>query len=512
MEKDEQVQLETVDQPTPKSNDHDPAATYDDTPRWEIAKKNPLALFSCFYMLYTCIMYGYDGLASGVVLSLNQFREDYGYYYEGLWIIPAQWQVAFTAGSLVGMLIGGFSTGILSRYFQHRACIGLAYILTITGVFLQYYSLGSLPMLFGGKILTGIPLGVFLTIAPVYCSEVAPPKLRGMMIAAVNWSQVVGQLLAYGVMENTQLLTTNMSYRTMFAVQWGFAAVGIIGLPFVPESPYQLLARSKVEAARNSIKRLYPSIDADTKLHEIENVIEQNQLAQKGSYKECFNKKNRLRTLIAMSVLFFQANSGVAWVLGYMAYFLELAGMDYNTLFKVSLGSLGLMLAGNMAGWVLLEKLGRRGVILYGMITCTACLLLIAVLTLFSYKGPVIIYVQAFFMALWGFAYQGSIGGAGYTLVAETPTASLRAPTQALCTMTNGVFNGLWSLVLPFLFNPDKANLGGKVAFLFFGMSIPACIVIYYFYPETKGRSYAEIDELFERGIDPRHFAKTRLD
>lgn len=60
-----------------------------------------------------------------------------------------------------------------------------AYILTTGGVFLQWYSPGHLPMLFGGKLLTGIPLGIFLTTAPTYCSEVAP-ALRGAMIAAVN--------------------------------------------------------------------------------------------------------------------------------------------------------------------------------------------------------------------------------------------------------------------------------------------------------------------------------------
>ena len=91
----------------------------------------------------------------------------------------------------------------------------LAYILTIIGVFLQWFSSnGNLPMFFGGKILTGIPLGVFVTIAPTYCSEIAPFALRGAVTSAVNWSIVLGQCLAYVVMRQTQHLTGANAYRS----------------------------------------------------------------------------------------------------------------------------------------------------------------------------------------------------------------------------------------------------------------------------------------------------------
>ena len=64
---------------------------------------------------------------------------------------------------------------------------------------------------------------------------------------------------------------------------------------------------------------------------------------------------------------------------------------------------------------------------------------------------------------------------------------------------------------LAYIVNPDEANLGGKVAFLFFGLLIFADVFVFFYYPETKGRSFEEIDELFARGIKPRHFGKTRL-
>lgn len=302
---------------------------------------------------------------------------------------------------------------------------------------------------------------MFLTCAPVYCSEVAPPSLRGAVVGAVNWGQVLGQMLGYCVMRETQLLTTNMSYRIMYAVQWGFAAVGFGLIFFCPESPIRLVTRQKTDAARKSIARLYPGIDAEAKLHEIQALLagDVDAEAKAGTLRDCFNAANRLRTVTALSVYFIQACSGVAWVLGYMGYFLQLAGLEGQIVFDITVAIAGLMAIGNMVGWVLIEKAGRRTTIFWGLLTCTTTLLLIGVLTQFTAKGSSVIYAQAAFMAMWGFAYQASIGAAGYSIVAELPTSALRGPTQAMCTMTNGLSNGSWAIVLPFMINPDEGAM-----------------------------------------------------
>lgn len=281
------------------------------------------------------------------------------------------------------------------------------------------------------------------------------------MVGAVNWGQVLGQMLGYCVMRETQLLTTNMSYRTMFAVQWGFAAVGF-GLVFLcPESPTRLVARQKLEAARKSIARLYPGIDVEAKLQQIQALLVRDAQAETetGSLRDCFNAANRLRTLTALSVYFIQACSGISWVLGYMGYFLQLAGLQGQTVFDITVAIAGLMVVGNMIGWISIEKAGRRTTIFWGLIICTSTLLLIGILTQFTAKGSSVIYAQAAFMAIWGFTYQASIGAAGYSMVAELPTSTLRGPTLAMCTITNGLSNGSWALVLPYMINPDEGSM-----------------------------------------------------
>ncbi|KPI37682.1 General alpha-glucoside permease [Cyphellophora attinorum] len=469
---------------------------------FEAFREYPWAVVYCLYPLFTCIMWGYDGLAAAIVLSIPKWREDYGYLYQDQYVVSANWQLAFTAASMIGLFVGGLATGAVARAMGQKFCLLCGHVLTVAGVFCQWYSPGKMALFFGGKLLTGIPLGIFLTIAPTYCSEVGPPALRGALVAAVNFSIVIGQLLGYGVMRETQAMAGQNSYRVMYAVQWGFAGVGLAFLPFIPDSPFRLLARGKEDAARKSIRKLYGEATVDTRVEEIRDILTNEEAAAKqgGSYRDCFNSVNRLRTTIVLSVFFIQNMSGIGWVVGYMGYFMQLSGMQGASVFDATVGVAGVMAVGNIASWPLLEYAGRRPTIFWGLVTMTVSFLLIGVLTQFVTRNASIALAQVSFMAIWSFAYQASIGAAGYSLMAES-----------MGTAMNGLSGAVWSFALPYCINPDEGNLGGNVAFIFMGLMVISTTFVWFYYPETKGRSFEEIDELFRRKVKPRHFHKTQL-
>jgi MFS family permease len=297
------------------------AAQHNET--WKQAiRSNPKSLLWCCYALFTCIMWGYDGLAGSIVLAISNFRQDYGNEFNGQFVVPAIWQLAFGGGGLIGLLVGGIGAGLLAKRWGRQLCFFISYLFTIAGVFLQWFSSpGDLPMFFGGKILTGIPLGVFVTIAPTYCAEIAPFALRGAVTAAVNWSIVFGQCLAYVVMRQTQYLVGANSYRILFAVQWGFAGIALVVLPFFPESPYHLVAQGRVDKAKINTRRLHDArFDVEGFICSIKEDLETQVRTQRGaSYRECFRGKNSQRTLIAMSTFFVQSVCGITWIIGYVS-------------------------------------------------------------------------------------------------------------------------------------------------------------------------------------------------
>ena len=318
-------------------------------------------------MLYTVIMWGYDGLSGGIVLSMIQFRMDYGHPYMGDFVIPAKWQLAFTAASTIGLLVGGPPAALITKKWGRRPCLWLGYVFTFAGVFLQYYSVGNLPMFFASKLVTGLPLGIFVTVAPTYCAEVAPLALRGLITSATNWCIVAGQLIGYAVLMQSQTLPGSKSYRTLFAVQWGFAAVAVMILPFFPESPYFYVAQGNMERARKNARRLYSSSsDIEGLLASITANLEAEREQKEASFGLCFKGQNLKRSLISVSMFFVQQNAGTTWVLGYMAYFLVLGGMAPMTAFQTTFGLTGAMLVGNMIGWGLVERIGRRPTAVYG--------------------------------------------------------------------------------------------------------------------------------------------------
>lgn len=77
--------------------------------------------------------------------------------------------------------------------------------------------------------------------------------------------------------------------------------------------------------------------------------------------------------------------------------------------------------------------------------------------------------------------------------------------------MMNGLSSCIWGFSLPYAINPDQGNLGGKIAFVFGATMVFCTVFVYFCIPETKGRTYIEIDELWTRRVAPRHFSKTNL-
>lgn len=120
-------------------------------------------------------------------------------------------------------------------------------------------------------------------------------------------------------------------------------------------------------------------------------------------------------------------------------------------------------------------------------------------------------WVQAAITVVWAFVYFFTIGAVAFAILGETSSASLRAPTAALATATQAVMGIAMNFAIPYLVNPDEANLKGKVGFIFGGLGALGTIWAFFFVPELKGRTFREIDMMFQNRVPPRAMGKHQL-
>jgi hypothetical protein len=189
--------------------------------------------------------------------------------------------------------------------------------------------------------------------------------------------------------------------------------------------------------------------------------------------------------------------------------FFQLAGLDVSDSFNLGVGVTACGVAGNLLSWFVINSVGRRRMFVWGMAALTGMLLLIGILDVIPTGAAK--WVQAAITVVWAFVYFFTIGAVAFALLGETSSASLRAPTAALATATQAVMGVAMNFAIPYMVNPDEGNLRGKVGFIFGGLGLLGTIWSFFFVPELKGRTFREIDALFQQRVPPRAMGKHRL-
>ncbi|KAH9939513.1 maltose permease [Amylocystis lapponica] len=472
------------------------------------------AFLWCLFMCMGALLWGYDSQVGGGLLSVPSFRRDFGYLDDaGAYVLPAKWQSAFNSVSSIGGMFGGLSLGYVSDKFGRRGAVALCCMVSITGIFIQFFTYPHRnAQLIVGKLINGYALGMYVSGASSYCAEVSPLALRGITTASVNLWIDLGQFMSNGVIEGTGNFNSAYAYRLPFALQWIFPVLLLAGLPFAPESPWWLVRKGRIDDARKILTRLAGPVttDVDLQLQQIKETIElEDTYAANSTYADCFRGINRKRTIIASMVFILQQAAGVVFVLGFSTYFFELAGFQDSKSFRLGVGVTALGVAGNLITFYTVNRFGRRVIFNWTMFACTILLLLIGFLAIPTSQNAR--WAMASFTLVYNFIYQTGIGPLGYVIFAEVSSAKLRSKTVGLGILTNSLCGMVMNIVIPYLVNPDEANLGGKVGFIFGGLAAVGTVWAYLYIPETKNRTVDEIDLLFERGVSARHFADYNL-
>lgn len=467
------------------------------------------------------VMEGYDTALIGAFYAFPPFQKKYGSYVDEKvgYQIPAKWQTGLSDGALVGEILGLYAAGIIVDKIGYRYTMMASLSMMIAFIFIPFFA-QNIETLLIGDILQGIPWGVFQTMTTAYASEVCPVALRAYLTTYVNLCWVFGQLIATGVLTSFLKRTDEWAYRIPFAIQWMWPVPLLIGALFAPESPWWYVRKGNTEAAKNALRKLTSAEHAEAADFSVEDTIAmmvhtnelELQVASSTSYWQCFKGVDLRRTEIVSLVWVIQTFCG-SGLMGFSIFFFERAGLTAQGAFDMGMGQYALGAVGTMASWWLMNWVGRRTLYCWGLAILTIILLVVGGLGVpkLVENGPLGWAVGACIL-VYTFVYDLTIGPVCYSLVAELSSTRLKAKSIVLARNFYNIAGLINNELTPNMLSVSAWDWGAKAGFFWAGICFLCWVWTYFRLPEPKGRTYGELDVLFENGVSARKFATTAVD
>ncbi|GIK07148.1 hypothetical protein Aspvir_002803 [Aspergillus viridinutans] len=417
----------------------------------------------------------------------------------GKWTVPASWQSALSNGARVGEVIGLLINGLISERLGYRWTMVSALAAMDAVIFVFFFAV-DVKMLLAAEILAGIPWGIFQTLPAAYASEVCPVVLRPYLTTFINMCWVIGQFVAVGV--NRGSIQEPTSGRTGFPLRCsGHDHSGSsLESSSHPNHPGGMSDGGAKRALQRLTSSTDPNFDPDETIAMIQHTNElEKTLASGTKYTDCFKGTNLRRTEVVCVVWLVQTLCGQN-LMGYFAYFCVQAGLPTVRSFDLSLAQYALGFIGTAGSWFLMTYTGRRTLHVCGL----ASLFTLLVITAKWAIGAMLI--------IFTFCYDFTIGPVTYSLVSELSSTRLKAKTIVLARVGYNISNIVVNVLTNYQLNSTAWNWGARSAYFWAGTCLVCLIWSYFRLPEPKGRTYEELDLLFEQGVSARKFRDTVVD
>ncbi|MCF6356419.1 MAG: sugar porter family MFS transporter, partial [Draconibacterium sp.] len=347
----------------------------------------------------------------------------------------------------------------------------------------------------------GFGVGMASVLAPLYISELAPPKIRGRLVALYQLSIVTGILLAYfsnwfllGLSKENQMVFQETGifhkvfiaevWRGMFGSEMIPSGLFILLLFFIPESPRWLIKNSGEQKGYGILARISGETIAKLELIEIKQTLEHVQ----GKIIELLKPGLRLALIVGVGLSVFGQFTGVNIIVYYGPSIIESAGfkLDSALQFQVAIGIINLVFT-LIALWKI-DKWGRRPLLIGGMSAVFISLIIIAIqFSTGLASGIWIVIMLCVYMASLAI----SINAVIWVLIGEIFPTRIRGRAMSIATFANWGINFLTAFIFPWY----VAKIGMSAGFFTFAaMCLLATIFFYKYVPETKGKSLEEIE------------------
>jgi SP family xylose:H+ symportor-like MFS transporter len=476
-----------------------------------MSRLNPYVVLLTLIATLGGLLFGYDtAVINGAVGSLK------AYFIDPRFTDLTNAAQANAANSLLGFvvssaLIGCIFGGLMGGWVSTR--IGRKRGLVIAAVLFLLSALGAAapefpfaPIGHGGpgymaafvvyRILGGIGVGLASMLSPMYIAEIAPPKVRGNLVAWNQFAIIFGMLVIYFV--NFGISKTGSGDAWLNTIGWRYmflsgaipAALFLLLLFFVPETPRFLMLKGNESGARAVLSKLVTPEEREQELSEIRVSLSEHHSGKMFSY-------GALLIFIGITVSVFQQFVGINVVLYYATDIFKGMGMSTNAslMQTIIVGAVNLVFT--VVAVLSVDHFGRKPLQIIGALVMAVSMITLGADFWLGGKGMIALVSMLVYIA--GFAV--SWGPVTWVLLSEIFPNQIRGKAMAVAVAAQWIANYLVSWSFPILDENPYLVAHFKHGFAYWiygGMSILAALFMWRFVPETKGRSLEQMTTLWQ--------------
>ena len=441
--------------------------------------KNNLSIWTLTVAL-AGFLFGFDTVViSGANLPIRELWNTSPFFHGFFIMSMALW------GTVLGALTGGIPS---DRYGRKNTLI-------IIGVLYTVSAIGSAvapdPYTFSFfRFIGGLGVGASSVTAPIYISEISPPQKRGRLVAQFQFMIVFGIFIAFFSNYLLKGVAGAWDWRLMLGVEAIPALIYLILVIKVPQSPRWLLIH---KGDLSSARKVLETIGIPDVSNALE-AIQRSALNQRT--QSVFRKKYRIPIVLAFLIAFFNQMSGINFILYYAPEILERSGLGGRASLFNSIYIGGVNLVFTMIGMYLIDRAGRRQLMILGSGGYILSLSMVALGFFMGLSSTFLLVFILIFIA----AHAVGQGAVIWVFISEVFPNTVRAAGQSFGAAVHWIFAALITLVTPVFLDQDEGIFRDNPwpIFAFFaGCMVFQLLFVLWIMPETKGRSLEQIEEQY---------------
>ncbi|KAK2016158.1 quinate permease [Colletotrichum eremochloae] len=492
--------------------------------RWKTLAKNPKILVIALFASIGGLEYGFQQGVLGQSLVMTRFMDNF----------PSVVNSSSATGWLtsilqLGGILGSLTAGVFGEVFSRKYTMFSACVWVILGSYLYTGASYHKPeLLYAGRFFTGLGVGTFSGVGPLYNAELAAPEMRGFLVSFYQFATILGIMLSFWVGYGSNYIggigagQLNLAWRLPSYIQGIPAILLALGIWWLPFSPRWLVKQGRDEEAVKTIAYLR-KLPEDSDLVQVEfKEIKAEALFEQRAFQKAFpqlaeKEKTSVwmrevaqywrivrewshfkRVATAWLIMFWQQWSGIDAIIYYASNVFQSLGLTGGTTALLATGVTGVVFfISTLPAMAFIDKVGRKPILIVGSIVMLISMVIPGIIVAkFSHDWPghpAEGWVAVAFIWVYIGAFGASWGPVSWTLISEIFPLSIRAKGASIGASSNWINNFAVAFYVPSMLKNWEWG-----TYIFFAVFLAASIVwVWFSLPETKGATLEEMDRVF---------------